>query len=99
MSVTVNGRQCQFWSSMYQYNHTLEDDSRFPIDGSATAAKNFCRDPTNKGFPWCYTNDPDVVWEYCSFRPCMNCLYTIHLILALLCTGLGLSVIPYSVII
>ena len=71
LSVTVNGRQCQVWSSIYPYNDTLEDDNRFPMDGSVIAAKNFCRDPTNDGNIWCYTNEPGVVWEYCSFRPCM----------------------------
>ena len=70
LSVTVNDNQCQFWSSVYPYNHTYEDDARSPMDGSVKAAKNFCRDPTNKGRPWCYTVDPEVVWEYCSFRPC-----------------------------
>ena len=70
--MTVNDNQCQFWSSMYPYNHTYEDDARFPMDVSVKAAKNFCRDPTNKGRPWCYTVDPEVVWEYCSFRPCTS---------------------------
>ena len=77
MSVTANGRQCQIWSTIYPYNDTLEDDSRFPIDGTVIAAKNFCRDPTNEGNIWCYTTDPGVVWEYCRFLPCTY-IFTNH---------------------
>jgi hypothetical protein len=32
----------------------------------AGLVSNFCRNPAaQKDTIWCYTNDPDVEWEYC----------------------------------
>ena len=34
-------------------------------------AYNYCRNPENKpGGPWCYTTDPNKVWEYCDVKVC-----------------------------
>ena len=55
--ITKNGRVCQAW----------ESNNRFPdlMDES-----NFCRNPDNHARPWCYTNDPNVDWEYCNVPVC-----------------------------
>ena len=65
-SVTVNGRTCQNWSAQSPHQHTIgSTDDKFLGDGSVAAAKNYCRDPSNSGFLWCYTSDPSVRWEPC----------------------------------
>ena len=70
LSVTANGRQCQAWSAKSPHDHNFDEDSLFPADGSVFVAMNYCRDPNNEGRIWCYTTDPDVIWEYCNFLPC-----------------------------
>ena len=70
LSVTANGRQCQAWSAKYPHDHNFDKDSLFPADGSVSTAMNYCRDPNNEGRIWCFTTDPDVIWEYCNFLPC-----------------------------
>ena len=51
------------------HNHTY-DDSSFP-DNSIDEAYNYCRNPNNsRTWPWCYTTDPQVEWEFC---PIINC--------------------------
>ena len=73
LSVTANGRECQHWSSQSPHTHVyfIEDDE-FPQDESVYVAKNYCRDQDIEGRTWCYTMDPDVVWEYCNFPPCLR---------------------------
>lgn len=31
---------------------------------------NYCRNPDHKPRPWCYTLDPNTVWEFCAIKPC-----------------------------
>ena len=46
------------------------DPDNFP-DNSIREAANHCRNPSNSaGGPWCYTNDPDIRWEYCNIPMC-----------------------------
>ena len=39
---------------------------------------NYCRNPDDDGYLWCYTTDPDTRWEYCDVPCCQgwlsNCL-------------------------
>ncbi len=46
----------------------------FPLDGNASAAENFCRNPKRnlRSKPWCLTQDPKVEWEYCSLSMCQG---------------------------
>ena len=68
---TANGLTCQAWASQSPHEHFLyKDDYDFPIDGSAEAAKNYCRDQRGAGRTWCYTLHPDIRWEYCNFPQC-----------------------------
>ena len=39
---------------------------------------NYCRNPSIPGycrasFPWCYTTDPNMEWEYCEIPTCGEC--------------------------
>ena len=43
----------------------------FP-DRSIEDAKNYCRNPDNSRFLWCYTTDPGTRWEYCAIPMCAD---------------------------
>ena len=61
---------CQAWTSQSLNKHVVgTKDSEFP-DGSIAAAKNYCRDPDGRGFPWCYVNNPEKEWEACAVDLC-----------------------------
>jgi hypothetical protein len=65
-STTVSGRTCKDWA----IRHANDSKYVFP-DGSFEAAKNYCRNPDlDVGGPWCYTTDPDKLWEYCDIKLC-----------------------------
>ena len=70
LSVTANGHTCQAWSEQWPHLHFYAEDSKFPVDGSVSAASNYCRDPDGEGRTWCYTMNPEIRWEYCNFPPC-----------------------------
>ena len=75
--MTVSGRRCQEWSDQFPHQHDYIEDSKFPLDGSATAAVNYCRDPHGEtGRTWCFTVDYDVRWEYCNPPTCTGMLLT-----------------------
>ena len=71
ISRTISGRTCQHWNSSYPHSHPFHDDALFP-DDSMAAALNYCRDPDGKGAPWCYTTDPEVLWQFCDAPPCVG---------------------------
>ncbi|XP_071505680.1 plasminogen-like [Diadema antillarum] len=58
---TVNGRTCQKWTSQTPYPHTLLQD--YPNIGLGD--HNFCRNPAEGDWAWCYTTDPSMRYEYC----------------------------------
>ncbi|KAL4231380.1 hypothetical protein ACF0H5_008959 [Mactra antiquata] len=66
---TTNGKICQRWDSQYPHEHEYIDASSYP-EGSLTDAENYCRDPSNSGFTWCYTTDPDDRWGPCDVTRC-----------------------------
>ena len=70
LSVTVNGYTCQAWTSQHPHVNYYDVDEHFPIDGSAAAASNYCRDPGSDGYLWCYTTDPGLRWDYCNSQSC-----------------------------
>ncbi|KAL4221447.1 hypothetical protein ACF0H5_019704 [Mactra antiquata] len=68
LSVTVSGRTCQRWDSDLPHWHDRDLDSFFP-DETVADASNYCRDPQDEtGALWCYTEDPDLRWDYCKLR-------------------------------
>ncbi|XP_046367076.2 uncharacterized protein LOC124142560 isoform X2 [Haliotis rufescens] len=69
LNTTVAGIPCQRWDSQSPHAHSHTDISKFPDDNLEDAA-NYCRNPDGKYGLWCYTNDPDVEWQYCPVRNC-----------------------------
>ena len=73
ISVTTTGKLCQEWISQKPHSHDYWfKNSKFP-DGSAAAAKNYCRDPDNSGYPWCYTTNPAERRTGCKVDLCSTC--------------------------
>ncbi|KAJ8252028.1 hypothetical protein COCON_G00213400 [Conger conger] len=65
-SVTVSGRQCQYWSSKFPHRIT-----EFNVSLDATLKENYCRNPDNSPTgPWCYTRDATVRREPCAVPVC-----------------------------
>lgn len=31
---------------------------------------NYCRNPDGDSRPWCFTTDPNTLWEYCNLKRC-----------------------------
>lgn len=71
MNMTVMGIPCQRWDSRNPHNHSHIDASQLP-DDTLTEAENFCRNPIESGhpYPWCYTVDPKIEWQYCPVKHC-----------------------------
>ncbi|KFQ30229.1 Plasminogen, partial [Merops nubicus] len=65
-SITVSGKICQAWNSMFPHRHEKTPD-RFP---NADLRDNYCRNPDGDSRPWCFTTDSSVTWEYCNLRTC-----------------------------
>lgn len=70
VSTTVSGRRCQKWSEQSPHKHTRTAQN-YPNTG-VDGGHNFCRDPDNAGYPWCYTTDPDPKYRYerCPVKKC-----------------------------
>ncbi|XP_070545383.1 uncharacterized protein [Ptychodera flava] len=72
MFVTSSGQICKNWSSL--------DPSKFKVTPSTEPGKglgdhNYCRNPTGKSTPWCYTSDKIEVYERCAVGlPKLKCL-------------------------
>ncbi|XP_045177665.2 plasminogen-like [Mercenaria mercenaria] len=67
-NTTPSGLTCQRWDKQVPHDHKYKDE-QFP-EGSLCKAKNYCRDPGNEGFTWCYTTDPNTRWEACGIPWC-----------------------------
>ena len=65
VSVTATGKSCQRWDAQQPHSHGQVSDN-FP-DGSLEEVANFCRNPDQKWWPWCYTMT-DTRWEYCAIE-------------------------------
>ena len=55
---TISGRTCKSWQGQ-----SLGGD----LEG------NFCRNPDEDTTVWCFTTDPEKVWEYCDVKECEVC--------------------------
>uniref|UniRef100_A0A3B3YGC1 Kringle domain-containing protein n=1 Tax=Poecilia mexicana TaxID=48701 RepID=A0A3B3YGC1_9TELE len=64
---TKSGKLCQRWDADTPHNPMFKPEN-YPL---ADLDSNFCRNPNSKSQgPWCYTTDPDTVWEYCNIPSC-----------------------------
>ena len=65
-STTVSGKKCEKWTDQKlhkPHNQTFLPE-QFP---NGDMDNSYCRNPNGNKGPWCYTDDPDVIWEYCFF--------------------------------
>ena len=70
LNVTKDGLACQRWDTQHPHQHTRNNDVMFP-DDTVSDAENYCRNPDDEPFgPWCYTEDPNVRWNYCEIDDC-----------------------------
>ncbi len=57
INTTLTGRSCARWNDNSVHEHDVETSFQH----------NFCRNPNGeKDTIWCYTNDKEVPWEYCT---------------------------------
>ena len=60
-NVTVSGRSCQVWAATEPHDHKY----------THVGYHNNCRNPDGDSFGvWCFTTDPNKIWEYCSVPRC-----------------------------
>ena len=69
-STTISGHMCQAWDAQIPHPHDYNSTTDFGED--IHEAANFCRRLGNEQFPWCYTTDPNVKWEYCDIPLCTS---------------------------
>eukprot|EP01052_Picozoa_sp_SAG31_P005632 SAG31_NODE_250_length_19098_cov_4.337123_2_plen_1162_part_00 len=71
-STTTSGRTCQAWASQTPHVHTVTPQN-FPEVG-LEGEHNYCRNPGgHEPYSWCYTTDPDQLWEYCDIGTAASC--------------------------
>ncbi|XP_078688578.1 polycystin family receptor for egg jelly-like isoform X2 [Branchiostoma floridae x Branchiostoma belcheri] len=68
VNVTKSGRACQYWANQTTHTHANTPENH-PNSG---LEENYCRNPNGTGYPWCYTQDPDVRDEECVIPRCDN---------------------------
>ena len=70
LNTTVSGRTCQAWTSNYPHVPSETSDLFYPYESRALA-RNYCRNPDIHAVGlWCYTTDPNMVWEPCNVPYC-----------------------------
>ncbi|CAG0881424.1 unnamed protein product [Cyprideis torosa] len=74
-NVTASGRACRRWDDPERNDDSYWSDQ----DGSW---ENYCRSPvySQRETVWCYTTDPDLIWEYCDVPQCPtdDCKTSVH---------------------
>ena len=65
ISTTESGYTCQAWDEQSPHVHTYT----FTTYPNGNLISNYCRSPTGE-WPWCFTTNPDVEWEYCRIPSC-----------------------------
>ncbi|XP_048357166.1 hepatocyte growth factor isoform X1 [Sphaerodactylus townsendi] len=66
MDRTETGKECQRWDLQRPHRHSHRPE-RHPDKG---LDDNYCRNPDHKPRPWCYTLDPNTIWEFCAIKRC-----------------------------
>ena len=75
LSKTKSGYTCQAWSSQTPHKHSRTPQNYL----SAGLVNNYCRNPDNSLYPWCYTTSTGKRWEYCDVKICSGQYKFIHL--------------------
>ncbi|XP_056281007.1 hepatocyte growth factor a [Pseudoliparis swirei] len=63
---TESGKECQRWDSRKPNKHHFQPKKYRHRD----LRDNYCRNPDNRFRPWCFTLDPNTLWEYCNITVC-----------------------------
>ena len=66
-NMTESGLACQEWSSQSPHPHSFDPAT---LPASAGLEGNHCRNPDGSGKAWCFTLDPEILWEYCNIPAC-----------------------------
>nr|XP_032837233.1 uncharacterized protein LOC116958620 [Petromyzon marinus] len=75
VSVTQFQVPCQPWSLQSPHAHP-ETPLNYPDDG---LDGNYCRNPGGmRERPWCYTNDTNTAWDFCSMRTCGSWVFDLY---------------------
>ncbi|KAL3887248.1 hypothetical protein ACJMK2_027192, partial [Sinanodonta woodiana] len=74
VNITIDNVTCDRWDAHLSHSDLLT--LKLP-DVSTSEASNYCRDPDEKGHPWCYvSNDPHhKTWEFCDVLFCRECYF------------------------
>ncbi|XP_071095334.1 hepatocyte growth factor-like protein [Haliotis cracherodii] len=74
VATSVTGKTCQRWKAQVPHEHRFKGPILRSPSGFASEtldeAVNYCRDPSDAGFMWCYTMDPRSRWEKCDVPKC-----------------------------
>lgn len=63
-NVTLTGKQCQSWDKLKNNNRGFFDIDLIDLKN----AFNYCRDPANFGFNWCFVDIINEKWEPCQLE-------------------------------
>jgi len=66
IATTISGRTCQRWDSQDPQSHSRTPE-KYP---TSDLDENFCRNPDNEQWAWCYTTDPKKRFEKCDIPGC-----------------------------
>lgn len=75
-NMTRKGIPCQRWDSTFP--HVPGQTISFPEE-SFSAQENYCRNPDGEKYPWCYTVNQNVRWDYCDIPVCLSNKFIISL--------------------
>ncbi|NXJ59414.1 PLMN protein, partial [Rostratula benghalensis] len=66
VATTVSGLVCQHWNSQQPHSHGYLPENLPEKD----LKMNYCRNPDGEPRPWCFTTNPNKLWEYCDIPRC-----------------------------
>jgi hypothetical protein len=64
-NTTKSGKTCMNWTSNSPHEPNSEVKAAVKNRAKGVGDHNYCRDPTDHGQLWCYTEDRGTRWENC----------------------------------